>query len=163
MPPHSPSDRSNIAALREIAHLTQRQLADQVGVTETTIANWEQGRSGMEWIARLTRLCRALNCVLSDLIEVSSTGELMPRIMGLREQRQLTQRQLAEQISVTETTIANWERGRSGLEWIERLIRLCVALNCQLEDLIDSPETAMPGSRPSLAELLHQTQVKPRL
>lgn len=59
---------SQIAALREQAGLTQRELALAVGVTETTIANWERGRSGLDWIERLIRLCRTLNCSLEDLI-----------------------------------------------------------------------------------------------
>lgn len=163
MPDHSPSVRSRIAALREAAQLTQRQLADRVGVTETTIANWEQGRSGIEWITRLTRLCQVLNCELAALIAVAENGTPVPCITVLRERRRLTQRQLAEQIGVTETTIANWERGRSGLDWIERLLRLCLALNCRIEDLIDrTAADSTARSRPSLAELLSQAQVNPR-
>ncbi|MBE7379842.1 MAG: helix-turn-helix transcriptional regulator [Leptolyngbya sp. SIO1E4] len=60
--------RSAIAALREQKNLTQLQLAQEVGVTETTIANWEKGRSGLEWIDRLIRLCAALECTPEDLI-----------------------------------------------------------------------------------------------
>lgn len=150
---------SNIAALREVAQLTQRQLAERVGVTETTIANWEQGRSGLEWMTRLSRLCQTLNCNLPDLIQVTEAA-VVPCITTLREQHGFTQRQLADQIGVTETTIANWERGRSGLDWIERLIRLCFALKCQVGDLIH-PAAPPPPARLSLSELLDQTQVNP--
>ena len=59
------------------------------------------------------------------------------KIAELRDQANLTQLELSKLVRVTETTIANWEKGRSGLEWIERLIRLCKALNCQPEDLIE--------------------------
>lgn len=62
--------------------------------------------------------------------------EYMPRIAKLREEKQLTQLELANQVGVTETTIANWERGRSGVEWLDRLIRLCAALECTPEDLL---------------------------
>ncbi len=50
-----------IAKLREQKGLTQRQLADAVGVTETTIANWEKGRSGTDWFVRISKLCQALD------------------------------------------------------------------------------------------------------
>ncbi|AGY56642.1 transcriptional regulator [Gloeobacter kilaueensis JS1] len=68
---------SNVAELRKGANLTQRQLADLVGVTEATIANWETGRSGLEWFVRLDRLCKALRCAPVDLyrIEESQAAE----------------------------------------------------------------------------------------
>ena len=62
--------------------------------------------------------------------------EYMPKIDSLREKKGLTQIELARKVGVTETTIANWEKGRSGIEWIDRLIRLCNALDCQAEELL---------------------------
>ncbi len=62
--------------------------------------------------------------------------EFQPRIAKLRDQKGLTQLELAQQVGVTETTIANWERGRSGVEWLDRLIRLCATLDCAPEDLL---------------------------
>jgi transcriptional regulator with XRE-family HTH domain len=59
------------------------------------------------------------------------------RIAELREQVGLTQKELSNLVGVTENTIANWEKGRSGIDWIEKLIRLCKALNCDLKSLID--------------------------
>jgi transcriptional regulator with XRE-family HTH domain len=81
---------SNIAELREKAGLTQRELSLTLGVTETTIANWERGRSGLDWIDRITKLCRVLNCDLEDLIteevdEVESVDEAEPTFNELRQ------------------------------------------------------------------------------
>lgn len=66
------------------------------------------------------------------------------RIAELRRSHGLTQLELAQQVQVTETTIANWEKGRSGAEWILKVIALCKILDCQPEDLIvpeDSPSS----------------------
>lgn len=71
---HTPDPRPRIAELRKAAGLTQLQLSQRVGVTETTIANWERGRGGLDWIVKLIRLCDALNCNLKDLIEDPATA-----------------------------------------------------------------------------------------
>ena len=79
------------------------------------------------------------------------------RISQLREQAGLTQLELSQLLNVTENTVANWEKGRSSLEWIERVIKLCRLFNCIPEDLIEyvpdiePVETKKKGR--SLAEL----------
>ncbi len=60
---------SKVAELRRELGLTQRQLADAVGVTESTISNWEKNRNGIEWFERVAKLCHALNCSPEDLID----------------------------------------------------------------------------------------------
>lgn len=84
--------------------------------------------------------------------------KLVSNIAELREHAGLTQRELALVVGVTETTIANWERGRSGLEWIERLIKLCDALDCELTDLIKSDSVAEDIREPTFAELRQMYQ-----
>ena len=58
-----------IAKLREKLSLTQLEVAQKVGVRESTIANWENGRSGIQWLVRLVKLCECLNCKPQDLFE----------------------------------------------------------------------------------------------
>ena len=59
------------------------------------------------------------------------------RIALLREQADLTQLELAQLLDVTENTIANWEKGRSSLDWIDRVIKLCKIFQCSPEDLVE--------------------------
>jgi putative transcriptional regulator len=59
---------SKVAELRKQANLTQRQLADAVGVTESTIANYEKGRNCLAWFERVAKLCETLGCTPRDLI-----------------------------------------------------------------------------------------------
>ncbi len=67
---------SKVGQLRKKADLTQRQLADLIGVTESTIRNWENNRNGVEWLARVAKLCTVLNCTAQELVEfLSLDGE----------------------------------------------------------------------------------------
>ncbi|MDJ0675824.1 MAG: helix-turn-helix transcriptional regulator [Calothrix sp. MO_167.B42] len=60
-----------------------------------------------------------------------------PRIAFLREKAGLTQLELSRLVGVTESTIQNWESGRTGTDHIDRIIRFCQALNCRVEELIE--------------------------
>ncbi len=62
---------------------------------------------------------------------------IVPKIKELREDKGLSQRRLAQALDVTENTIANWENGRTGLEWFERVSKLCQTLDCSPNDLFD--------------------------
>jgi transcriptional regulator with XRE-family HTH domain len=59
---------SALMRLRTLRHLTQKELADALGVTENTVANWERGRA----IPKLTpsqfkTLVKMLQISLEDL------------------------------------------------------------------------------------------------
>ncbi|MEB3216468.1 MAG: helix-turn-helix transcriptional regulator [Nostocales cyanobacterium 94392] len=60
-----------------------------------------------------------------------------PRIAFLREKAGLTQLELSRLVGVTESTIQNWESGRTGIDHIQRIVKFCKALNCQVEDLLE--------------------------
>jgi putative transcriptional regulator len=67
---------SRVAELRKQKDLTQRQLADMVGVDPSTIRNWERDRGGVETFVKLAKLCQVLECSPSDLFEALKVGEI---------------------------------------------------------------------------------------
>ncbi len=67
---------------------------------------------------------------------MSNIEALRRRIKDPETGREMTQAELAQQIGVTESTIANWERSRTGTEWFERVAKLCEVLSCQPKELI---------------------------
>ncbi len=87
-----------------------------------------------------------------------------PRIAILRERAGLTQLELSRLVGVTESTIQNWESGRTGADHIERIVKFCKALGCQVEDLIeyvsDSSEEKVtkPSSLSDIRNLLGTEQ-----
>lgn len=78
--------KPRIALLREKAGLTQLELSRLVGVTESTVQNWESGRTGTDHIDRIIRFCKALNCQVEELIEyVEVEGELDGKPSSLKD------------------------------------------------------------------------------
>lgn len=58
---------NNLKAMRKLRGLTQTELAEQVGVTNTTISNYEQAVSRPN-IEMIEKLCQVLKCNKTDLI-----------------------------------------------------------------------------------------------
>jgi transcriptional regulator with XRE-family HTH domain len=59
------------------------------------------------------------------------------RLAQLRKQTRLTQLEVSQLLGVTKNTYANWEKEKSGIDWIERIVRLCKLFDCKAEDLIE--------------------------
>jgi transcriptional regulator with XRE-family HTH domain len=107
-----PKPKPRIAFLREKAGLTQLELSRLVGVTESTIQNWESGRTGTDHIQRIIKFCKALNCKVEDLIELNEserTEETSSKPASLQEIHNLlgTDEEEAQQAEETKEAIIN--------------------------------------------------------
>lgn len=59
---------SKLINLRKRLNLTQRQVAEALGVTDQTVSNWEQGRSEPKLTFKQVKaLCNIFQCSLEDL------------------------------------------------------------------------------------------------
>jgi transcriptional regulator with XRE-family HTH domain len=65
---------SRISKLREEQELTQRQVADVLGVDVSTVRNWEKSREGVKMFVRVARLCALFKCQPNDLFEEEDIG-----------------------------------------------------------------------------------------
>jgi DNA-binding Xre family transcriptional regulator len=63
--------------------------------------------------------------------------EVEIKIAALRTKAGLTQLELAIAIGVDPSSIRNIEKGRAGVDQIVRIIKLCRALECSVEDLLE--------------------------
>ena len=79
-------DMATLRELRELANLTQKELADKVGVSKQHVSSWERGQYTTS-AASFRKICRALKCKRADL-EVGSPNEgtLEARIDELEQQ-----------------------------------------------------------------------------
>jgi DNA-binding XRE family transcriptional regulator len=72
-----PSRESNLVKLRERVDLTQKQIAEALGVTEQTVRNWEHGRVEPRLtIPQVKTLCRLLQCPLDQLPDQLGPGPM---------------------------------------------------------------------------------------
>lgn len=66
----------NITKYRERAGLSQRELAQQLGITPSRISNWEQG-ANCPTIDILFEVCKALGVSINDIYGVYPDSEMM--------------------------------------------------------------------------------------
>lgn len=55
--------------------MTQGQLSKQAGLSKTTVSNLESGRLKRIELATIAKLCKALECTVTDLFELSDQAE----------------------------------------------------------------------------------------
>lgn len=68
-----------IAASRKAQSLTQRQLADKLGISDKTVSKWERGK-GLPEVSLMLPLCASLGITVNDLL----SGE---RVSGTNYQK----------------------------------------------------------------------------
>lgn len=70
------SEPLTLADLRKRASLTQRQVADLLDVTVTTVSAWERGTQVPRLtFAQIEKLLAAFECSIQDLVEATNQRE----------------------------------------------------------------------------------------
>ncbi len=112
--------------LREYADLTQKDLAKNLGITQQTYSLWEKGTKIIP-LKHLNNLCNyyetSMDYVLgftdikisSNIIKVKELNkkEIGARIKKVREDNNLTLRDLASKLNTTSSTISAYETGKT--------------------------------------------------
>lgn len=64
------------------------------------------------------------------------------KLKEVRQARGLSQSQLAEKTGINVRTLQHYEQGSKVFDHarIDTLLRVCVALDCKLEEIIENPE-----------------------
>ena len=112
--------------LREYADLTQKDLAQNLGVSQQTYSLWEKGTKIIP-LKHLNNLCNyyetSMDYVLgftdikmrSNIIKIKELNkkEIGARIKKIREDNNLTLRDLASKLNTTSSTISAYETGKT--------------------------------------------------
>jgi transcriptional regulator with XRE-family HTH domain len=86
--------------------LTQRQIAEQIGVTEATIYHWE----GQRTVPKLPSTQRII--AFLGYIPFETPNSISEKIKNCRKVLGLTQERMAEMIGINETTLKLFEAGK---------------------------------------------------
>lgn len=64
------------------------------------------------------------------------------KLKEMRQAKGLSQAQLAEKTELNVRTIQHYEQGSKNFDHarIDTLLKVCIALGCKLEDIIENPE-----------------------
>lgn len=87
--------------------LLQQEVAEQLGVAEATIVNWERNHTSPE-IRFIPRIIAFLGYNPGD----RQSGTLGQRLVTYRRRMGLSQKKLALYFGIDPTTLARWERGK---------------------------------------------------
>ncbi|NER99904.1 MAG: helix-turn-helix transcriptional regulator [Symploca sp. SIO1B1] len=71
---------SRVGKLRQEKGLTQRQIAEALGVDVSTVRNWEKSRDGVKMFVRVAKLCDLFDCQPTDLYEEEKDGGIGNRL-----------------------------------------------------------------------------------
>ena len=131
--------------LREYKDLSQIKLADYLGITQQTYSLWEQGTKiiplkhlnnlsnfyeiSMDYIVGLTD--EKNNSGIIKLTELNK-NEIGSRIKKIREDNNLTLRDLAKELNTTSSTISAYETGKT-LILTAFAYQICIKYNVSLD------------------------------
>lgn len=131
--------------LREYKDLSQIKLADYLGITQQTYSLWEKGTKiiplkhlnslsnfyeiSMDYIVGLTD--EKNNSGIIKLTELNK-NEIDSRIKKIREDNNLTLRDLAKELNTTSSTISAYETGKT-LILTAFAYQICIKYNVSLD------------------------------
>lgn len=99
-----------IRAMRQIRGLTQKELAEKLGISAVGVAQWENGLRCPK-IETLKRIADALEMPIGSFLPSMGFGESIGnRIKTVRENSKMTQAALAKKMDVTPQTVSQYER-----------------------------------------------------
>lgn len=104
------TNNSPICRARQRKGMTQRELADAIGISTITLQTWESGRYHAPLI-KLIMIAEVLDVDVRVLVEPEPTPEPDYYIAKIRRAKGMTQAQLAEAIGRSRIQVSNYESG----------------------------------------------------
>ena len=138
-------NKEKFQELREKSGLTMDEIAKACEVSKQTVQKWEKHPTLKPRPKKIAKLAEILACDESELAEFGKSKSMKfnrTNFIKLRQDRGLTQKQIAEAVGVVEASVSGWENGTNSPR-PAKIAKLAEILNCEKSDLADySAETA---------------------
>lgn len=142
-----------LRAIRKLRGFNQRQLAEELGVTQATLSGWETGKYEPD-ITSLKKISVILSVSLDSLIlDENIDSKIYPALTNLkaiRESKGLTQKEVADDLEIGTSTLSQYETGKREPD-NSTLVKIADYFNCSVDYLlgrVDSPELIIKKAPP---------------
>jgi transcriptional regulator with XRE-family HTH domain len=102
-----------LVSWRKEAGFSRRELSEALGVSPSTVANWERARRGLptRWIPDLAVVFELPDAAVVHRLQICPPDVRQPVLVQLRIRAGLTQSQVASELDVSFGLVGHWERG----------------------------------------------------
>ncbi len=140
---------ANLKRLRKARRLSQRELAEQIGLSKSLIAGYEADGYSRSAVAQyemgrrkpsyevLLMLSEFFHVSLDDLVWAPCESSIGQRIYAFRKEQGKTLEQIGEAVGVNKATVQRWESGGIDSPPADKLCALARALHTTPNELLD--------------------------
>lgn len=140
-------NENNLKYCREELEMTQKELGYVFGVSDSTVANWENSYDPMP-LPKLVRFCNLYNFSIDFVLGLSKKNviynskisldknRLGNKLKSFRKELKLTQQDIAEECSISRTTYTYYELGKN-LITTRTLYIFCKKHNLSADKLLE--------------------------
>lgn len=137
---------NNLKEARENLEMTQKELGYVFGIHETTVSGWETGKDNIP-LTKLVRFCNLYNYSLDfvvgldrknkqyDTVIKIDKNEIGKKLKTIRKKLNLTQKEIADECSISQTTYSNYELGINLINTLT-LYTICKNHNISMDSIL---------------------------
>ncbi len=101
------------------------------------------------WVVLLRKICYAVVKEVRDMDQIK-IGRFIAEI---RKEKELTQRELAEKLLISDKTVSKWETGK-GLPEVSLMLPLCTTLDITVNELLSGERIALESYKEKAEEIM---------
>lgn len=138
---------NNLKFCRESLDMTQKELGYVFGLAESTISGWENNNDTIP-LTKLIRFCNLYDFSIDFVLGITRKNILYDKIpkidkknigcslKKIRKELNMTQKQIADECSISQTTYSNYELGITLITTLT-LYTICKKHNLSIDQFLD--------------------------